>query len=49
MIDDIQRIAAGAGDRIAATSTVEELRAVESDVLGKRSALTDLKTIFTSL
>jgi len=43
MIDDIQRIAAGAGDRIAAASTVEELRAVESDVLGKRSALTDLK------
>ena len=43
MIDDIQRIAADAGDRIDAASTVEELRTVETEVLGKRSALTDLK------
>ena len=43
MIDDIQRIAADAGDRIDAASTVEELRAIETEVLGKRSALTDLK------
>jgi phenylalanyl-tRNA synthetase alpha chain len=43
MIDDIQRIAADAEARIGAASTVEELRAVESEVLGRRSALTDLK------
>jgi phenylalanyl-tRNA synthetase alpha chain len=43
MIDDIQRIAADAGARIGAASTVEELRSVETDVLGRRSPLTDLK------
>ncbi len=43
MIDDIQRIAADAAARIGAASTVEELRAVETDVLGRRSPLTDVK------
>ncbi|MGZ4695744.1 MAG: phenylalanine--tRNA ligase subunit alpha, partial [Acidimicrobiales bacterium] len=43
MIDDIQRIAAAADARIGAASTVEELRAVETEVLGRRSGLTDLK------
>ena len=43
MIDDIQRITADAGARVGAASTVEELRVVETEVLGRRSALTDLK------
>jgi len=43
MIDDIQRITADAGARVSAASTVEELRAVETEVLGRRSALTELK------
>ncbi|MGZ4704233.1 MAG: phenylalanine--tRNA ligase subunit alpha [Acidimicrobiales bacterium] len=42
-MDDIQRIAADADARIGAASTVEELRAVETEVLGRRSGLTDLK------
>jgi len=43
MIDDIQRIASEAEARARAASTLDELHAVETDVLGKKSPLTGLK------
>jgi phenylalanyl-tRNA synthetase alpha chain len=43
MIDQIQRIAGEAEARSRAASTTGELQAVETDLLGKRSPLTELK------
>lgn len=43
MIDEIERIQAAARDRIDRAATLDELRAVESDVAGKRSALGQIK------
>ena len=43
MIDDIQRIAGEAGARARGASTTAELAAVETELLGKRSPLTELK------
>jgi phenylalanyl-tRNA synthetase alpha subunit len=43
MIDDIKRIGADAPARIAAATSVEELRSVEADLLGKKGELTALK------
>lgn len=43
MIDDITRITAEAPARIVAANSVDELRAVEGDLLGKKGELTALK------
>jgi phenylalanyl-tRNA synthetase alpha chain len=43
MIDDIARIGANAPARISAAATLEELRALEADLLGKAGELTALK------
>ena len=43
MIDDITRIGAEAPGRIAAANTLDELRAVEGELLGKKGELTALK------
>jgi phenylalanyl-tRNA synthetase alpha chain len=43
MIEEIERTATEAEGRIAEAPTLDALRAVEADVLGKRSPLTDLK------
>jgi phenylalanyl-tRNA synthetase alpha chain len=43
MIDDITRIGADAPGRIAAASSLDELRAVEAELLGKKGELTALK------
>ena len=43
MIDDITRIGAEAPGRIAAAATLDELRAVEAELLGKKGELTALK------
>jgi phenylalanyl-tRNA synthetase alpha chain len=43
MIDEIQRIATDAEPRVRAASTVDELRSVEAELLGKRSPLTEFK------
>ncbi|MEY2570799.1 MAG: phenylalanyl-tRNA synthetase alpha chain, partial [Acidimicrobiaceae bacterium] len=43
MIDDIQRIAADGAERAAAAATLDDLRAVDGEVLGKRSELSLLK------
>jgi phenylalanyl-tRNA synthetase alpha chain len=43
LVAEIGRIEDDARARVNAAATAEELRAVESDVLGKRSALTDLR------
>jgi len=43
MIDEILRIAGEAQSRVGAAATTGELRAVETELLGKRSPLTDLK------
>jgi phenylalanyl-tRNA synthetase alpha chain len=43
MIDDINRIGAEAPARIAAATTLDELRAVEGELLGKKGVLTALK------
>jgi phenylalanyl-tRNA synthetase alpha chain len=43
MIDDIKRIGTDAPTRIAATTSVEELRSLEADLLGKKGDLTALK------
>ncbi|MBK9178337.1 MAG: phenylalanine--tRNA ligase subunit alpha [Acidimicrobiales bacterium] len=43
MSDDIQQAAGAALDRIEAAATLDELRALEPDVLGKRSELSKLK------
>ncbi len=44
MIDDIRAARDAALDQIAAASTLDDLAAVASDVLGKRGRLTQLKT-----
>jgi len=49
MIEDIKRIGAEAPARIAAATSVEELRAVEADLLGKKGELTALKKDFSAL
>lgn len=43
MIDDIERIRAAAPAAVEAASSVDELRAVEADLLGRRGSLTELK------
>jgi phenylalanyl-tRNA synthetase alpha chain len=43
MIDEIQLIATDAETRARSASTLEELHSLETDVLGKRSPLTELK------
>jgi phenylalanyl-tRNA synthetase alpha chain len=43
MIDEIERIADDASRRARAASTLDQLRAVEVDVLGKRAPLSELK------
>lgn len=44
MLDDIARIADAGVTRLAAARTLDELRALESELLGKRSELTGLKS-----
>ncbi|MDP1818937.1 MAG: phenylalanine--tRNA ligase subunit alpha [Acidimicrobiales bacterium] len=44
MIDDIARIEADAAPRIAAAASLDELRALAAELLGKRSALSSLKS-----
>jgi phenylalanyl-tRNA synthetase alpha chain len=48
-IDAIEAIAADAEPRIAAASTLDDLRGLEADVLGKRSALSSFKSMLGSL
>ena len=43
MIDDIARIGRHAPERIAAATTLEDLRAVEAELLGKKGQLTAVK------
>jgi phenylalanyl-tRNA synthetase alpha chain len=43
MLDEIAAIEADAAPRIAAASTLDELRALDQDLLGKRSALSSFK------
>ena len=43
MIDDITRISDAAPAMVLAAATLEELRVVESDLLGKKGSLTELK------
>ena len=43
MIDDIGRIQRDAVERVATAASLDELRAIETDVLGKRAELTTLK------
>ena len=43
MLDDIARIEADAIPRIAAAATLDDVRALDADLLGKRSALSQLK------
>lgn len=43
MIDDITGLTAEAPARIAAAASLDDLRTVEADLLGKRGALTELK------
>jgi phenylalanyl-tRNA synthetase alpha chain len=43
MLDDIARIEADAIPRIAAAATLDDLRALDAELLGKRSALSQLK------
>ena len=43
MIDDIARIAAGAPARVSAATTLDELRSLEAELLGKTGELTALK------
>jgi phenylalanyl-tRNA synthetase alpha chain len=49
MTDDIERIAAEGAARLARTATLEDLRAVETEVLGKRSELSVVKQRLGSL
>ncbi|MBU6328638.1 MAG: phenylalanine--tRNA ligase subunit alpha [Acidobacteria bacterium] len=42
-MDDIERIRAAAPAAVEAASSVDELRAVEADLLGRRGSLTELK------
>ena len=43
MIDDITRISAAASARVAAVASLEELRVVESEIIGRSGELTNLK------
>jgi phenylalanyl-tRNA synthetase alpha chain len=43
MIDDITRISDAAPALVLAATTIDQLRGIESDLLGKRGSLTDLK------
>ncbi|MEY2447960.1 MAG: phenylalanyl-tRNA synthetase alpha chain [Acidimicrobiaceae bacterium] len=43
MIDDIEAIAAGGAARLAQATTLEDLRALETELLGKRSELSAVK------
>jgi phenylalanyl-tRNA synthetase alpha chain len=43
MIDEIERIAAEAVDRVRTAATLDDLRTIEVDVLGKRAPLVELK------
>jgi phenylalanyl-tRNA synthetase alpha chain len=43
MIDEIKRIESDANDRIAATRTLDDVRALDIELLGKRSALNGFK------
>ncbi|QGG95201.1 phenylalanine--tRNA ligase subunit alpha [Actinomarinicola tropica] len=43
MIDDLERVLAEGRDRIAAAEDLEAVRAVETELLGKRARLTELK------
>jgi phenylalanyl-tRNA synthetase alpha chain len=43
VIDDIERIEEEGRERLAAVSTLDDLRRVEADVLGKKAPLTQLK------
>ena len=43
MLDEIRRIQAESGARIAAAATLDDLGALERDLLGKSSALTEIK------
>jgi len=49
MLDEIAAIETDAAPRIAAAATLEELRAVESEVLGKKSTLSSFKSKLGSL
>ena len=49
MIDDITRIRAEAPASVGAAATLDDLRAVEAELLGKRGALTELKKGLGSL
>jgi phenylalanyl-tRNA synthetase alpha chain len=46
---DIERLEAESAERIAKATTLDELRTVETEVLGKRSALTGLRQALGSL
>jgi phenylalanyl-tRNA synthetase alpha chain len=41
---DLERLEAEAGERIAVAGTLDDLRALESELLGKRSALADIRS-----
>ena len=43
MIDDITRLSEAAPASVRATSTIDELRALEGEILGKKGSLTELK------
>jgi phenylalanyl-tRNA synthetase alpha chain len=43
MIDDIERIATAAVERLASAATLDELRALDTELLGKRSELSSIK------
>ncbi|MEY2404524.1 MAG: phenylalanyl-tRNA synthetase alpha chain [Acidimicrobiaceae bacterium] len=43
MIDDVEAIAAGGAARLAQATTLEDLRALETELLGKRSELSAVK------
>ncbi len=49
MIEDIQRIAAAAAARAVAASSLDELRVLDAEVLGKRSALSAFKQQMSNL
>src|SRR5581483_1718104 len=49
MIDDIARLAAEGTERVGVASTLDELRSVESELLGKRGALAALRQQLGSL
>ena len=45
MIDEIKRIESDATERIATTRTLDDVRALDIELLGKRSALNGLSLI----